>query len=200
MKIPIILFTLLVFCLIIQNGSIKVQESKQMVIVYLSRTNNTKAIAEIIAQETGGRLVALELQHPYPENYDAIVEQVAQENRTGFLPPLRTRIAIENYDTVFIGFPTWGMQLPPPIKSFLHQYDLKGKVVVPFNTNAGYGVGSSFRTVKELCPASTVLDGFSTKGGIERDGVYLAIKGDRLKEVRREVQLWLDKIRIRVAD
>ncbi|MFP3803272.1 flavodoxin family protein, partial [Paraburkholderia sp. SIMBA_027] len=74
-------------------------------------------------------------------------------------------------DVVFIGFPTWGMQLPPPMKSFLNEYNLSGKTIVPFNTNGGYGIGSSFETVKQLCPNSTVLDIFSTRGGSERDGI-----------------------------
>ena len=52
------------------------------------------------------------------------------------------------------------------------QHNLKGKTVIPFNTNAGYGVGSSFETVKKLCPNSKVLEGFEMKGGIERDGVF----------------------------
>ena len=49
-------------------------------IVFLSRTNNTKALAKIIQQEIGGDLVSLELKNPYPENYQAIVKQVAKEN------------------------------------------------------------------------------------------------------------------------
>ena len=117
----------------------------KILIVYLSRTNNTKAIAEIIHQKVGGKLVALELETPYPADYRATVEQVVRENETGYLPPLKTKIdRIEQYDFVFLGFPTWGMRLPPPVKSFLHQYSLKGKTVIPFNTNGGYGVGSSF--------------------------------------------------------
>lgn len=172
-------------------------DSSQVLIVYLSRTNNTKAIAEIIHKNVGGTLVGLELQKPYPENYQQTVQQVVQENETGYLPPLKTKIdSIQNYDVVFVGFPTWGMQLPPPMKSFLHQYDLSDKTVIPFNTNAGYGVGSSFETVKELCPNSTVLEGFSTKGGVERDGIYLAIKGERAKEVEDNVKKWLRKIGI----
>jgi len=132
---------------------------KNVLIVYLSRTNNTKAIADIIHQEVGGRLVALELESPYPADYRATVQQVVRENEAGYLPPLKTKIdAIDQYDIVFVGFPTWAMQLPPPVKSFLRQYDLRGKTVVPFNTNAGYGVGSSFQTVKELCPQSRVLE------------------------------------------
>jgi flavodoxin len=170
---------------------------QKILIVFLSRTNNTKAIAEIIHQKVGGRVVALELEIPYPADYNETVQQVAQENETGYLPPLKTKIDhIEQYDFVFLGFPTWGMQLPPPIKSFLRQYSLKGKTVIPFNTNGGYGVGSSFQTVRELCPQSKVLQGFTTRGGSEKDGQYLVIKEQRAEEAQKEVESWLRKIRM----
>jgi Domain of unknown function (DUF4440) len=62
---------------------------KKVLIVYLSRTNNTKAIAEFIHQKVGGTLAALELETPYPADYNATVQQVARENETGYLPPLK---------------------------------------------------------------------------------------------------------------
>lgn len=170
-------------------------ESDKILIVYLSRTNNTKAIAEIINQKVGGDLVALELENPYPEDYKAIVKQVAEENESGFLPPLRTNVPLEKYETVFLGFPTWGMRLPPPIKSFLSMSDLSDKIVIPFNTNGGYGIGSSFQTVKVLCPNSEVLKGFSIKGGSERDGIFLAIKDDKKNEAEQQIENWLVKIK-----
>ncbi|GMQ23358.1 hypothetical protein Aoki45_00400 [Algoriphagus sp. oki45] len=112
-------------------------DSEKILIVYLSRTKNTKAVAEMIQQEVGGDLVELELVNPYPEDYRAIVAQVARENETGFLPLLKTKVDLSKYDSIFLGFPTWGMQLPPPIKSFLRENDLDGKTVIPFNTHAG---------------------------------------------------------------
>lgn len=174
---------------------------KKVLIVYLSRTKNTKAIAEFIHQKVGGTLVSLELEKPYPADYHATVQQVARENETGYLPPLKTKVErIEQYDIVFLGFPTWGMQLPPPVKSFLRRYNLREKTVIPFNTNAGYGEGSSFQTVRELCPQSTVLEGFVTRGGVERDGQDLLIQGARAEEAQKEVENWLRKINMtRVA-
>jgi hypothetical protein len=91
------------------------------------------------------------------------------------------------------------MQLPPPVKSFLRQYNLKGKTVIPFNTNAGYGEGSSFRAVRELCLGCTVLEAFVTRGGLERDGQYFVIEGARAEEARKEVQRWLSKINATVG-
>jgi flavodoxin len=173
-------------------SSQRMPTEKNTLIVYLSRTGNTKAIAEILHQKVGGKLVALELQTPYPTDYHATVQQVVRENETGYLPPIKTTInGMDQYDFVFLGFPTWDMQLPPPVKSFLRQYSFRGKTIIPFNTNGGYGPGSTFQTVRELCPQSTVLQGFSTRGGSERDGQMLAVKDAKAEEARKEVENWL---------
>jgi flavodoxin len=171
---------------------LRLPAEKKILIVYLSRTNNTEAVADIIHEKVGGKLVALELQTPYPADYHAPVQQVV---RAGYLPPLKTAIdGPDQYDVVFVGLPTWDMKLPPPMKSFLHQYGFRGKTIIPFNSNGGYGPGSTFQTVRELCPQSTVLQGFSTRGGLERDGQLLAIKDARADEVRTEVDNWLRTI------
>ena len=168
----------------------------KILIVYLTRTKNTQALAEIIHENLGGDLHALELLDPYPDDYQTMVDQVAEENSSGYLPPLKTKIEnIKDYDVVFVGFPTWGMQLPPPVKSFLREYDLTGKIVVPFNSNAGYGIGNSFETVKLLCPNSRILEGYSTQGGKEKDGVLFVMEGDKEKQVQIEIKNWLIKIK-----
>src|SRR6201995_1284410 len=108
-----LLSTSTILCLL--SGSFRAQQSpansqrlpteKNTLIVYLSRTNNTRAIAEIIHQKVGGTLVALELGKPYPADYRTTVQQVVHENETGYLPPLKTKIdQIEQYEFVFLGF------------------------------------------------------------------------------------------------
>jgi flavodoxin len=174
---------------------IKDRTQRNILIVFLSRTKNTEAVAKIIQKKVGGNLVSLGLVNPYPENYQKIVAQVDRENDEGFLPELKTKINdLDNNDTIFIGFPTWDMQMPPPKKSFLSENDLNGKTIIPFNTNAGYGVGSGFDTVEELCSDSTILEGFSTKGGVERDGILFVMEGEKLIQVKKQVTFWLQKI------
>ena len=181
-----------------QNRDTEVVDTGNILIVYLSRTGNTEAVAEMIREEVGGEMVELELETPYPDDYDALVAQVDSENERGYLPPLKTEIPnIQEYDTLFIGFPTWDMQLPPPMKSFLSQHDLSGKTVIPFNTNGGYGLGSSIQQVEERCPECNIPDAFSTRGGSETDGIYLAIEGERRGQVQAEVARWLQSIGIR---
>lgn len=171
------------------------QANNNNLIVYLSRTENTKVVAEMIQKEVGGKLVSIELENSYSENYRSIVDQVDRENERGYLPPLKTEVDdIEQYDIIFIGFPTWDMQMPPPMKSFLDQTDLSGKTIIPFNTNAGYGVGSGFEQVKQFSPDANILEGFSVEGGHEKEGVFLAIKNERAREVKSLLLDWLQKI------
>src|SRR3954464_6945141 len=119
MKSPIFILLIIALCISCGCTNAQSRSPEKILIVYLSRTKNTKAIAEIIQKNVGGTLKALELEKPYPENYKATVLQVVDENASGYLPPLKTKIdSIEKYDLVFIGFPTWDMKMPPPMKSF----------------------------------------------------------------------------------
>src|SRR5258706_13526182 len=119
MKNAILFSVIVVLCITTGCSNAQSMSSKKILIVYLSRTNNTKAIAEIIQRNVGGTLVGLELEKPYPENYQQTVAQVVKENETGYLPPLKTKIdSIEKYDVVFLGFPAWDMKNAAAGKKF----------------------------------------------------------------------------------
>src|SRR5437879_5282847 len=99
-----VLFFSILIALCVGSGCSNAQSmsSKKILIMYISQTNNTKAVAEIIQKNVGGTLVELELVTPYPADYHATVQQVVKENEAGYLPPLKTKIdSIRNYDIVF---------------------------------------------------------------------------------------------------
>ncbi|MFT4245329.1 MAG: flavodoxin [Micrococcaceae bacterium] len=122
------------------------------------------------------------------------MEQVGKELAENYLPPLKTNVEdIEAYGTVFIGTPTWEMHLPPVAKSFLHENNLSGKTVIPFNTQ-GSVLGDIFNEIKELCPNSTVLEGFSTEGGTQESGPVCTIEGNKAAEVKAQVLAWLQQL------
>ena len=50
--------------------------------------------------------------------------------------------------------------------------------------------------MKELCPGSNVLEGFEIEGGVERNGIYLAIKDEKAKEATNKVKKWLQEIKV----
>ncbi|EAH0376431.1 flavodoxin, partial [Listeria monocytogenes] len=80
------------------------------------------------------------------------------------------------------------------ILTFMDSYEFAGKTVIPFNTNGGYGTGSTFNQIKSSVQGAEVLDGYSVKGGEETKGTILAIEGERKVEVSREIDTWLEKI------
>lgn len=124
---------------------------------------------------------------------------MSEELDKGFLPPLKTNVDIDKYEIVFLGFPTWAMQLPPPVQSFLTQYHMEGKTLIPFNTNAGYGLGNTIDTIKKLCPKADMKKEFSMVGGKERDGIFLTIQGKKRSEAEVLIEKWLDSVEIIVV-
>jgi len=88
-------------------------------------------------------------------------------------------------ETVFLGFPIWGMTAPSVIRSFLSQHDLSGKTLVPFITHGGYGLGN-IAVVAEHAPGARLIDGFSKQCDQER-------------ETLREVTQWLGSVLKRPA-
>lgn len=155
---------------------------KKALIVFYSRSGNTRALARELQALTGGELVELETVQPYPEEYRAVTEQAKQELASGFKPPLKTKINdIQAYDVIFVGSPNWWGTVAGPVRTFLSEYDLSGKTIAPFITHEGSALGRSAADIKKLCPRSAVVDG-------------LAVRGSRAASAREEAAAWLGKV------
>ena len=79
-------------------------------------------------------------------------------------PTSRTAIAakrdnMDEYDTIFIGFPIWWYIAPTIINTFLESYNLKGKTIIPFATSGGSGMGRTVDVLKGVCPVARFLPG-----------------------------------------
>lgn len=164
-------------------------------IVYYSRTGNTKVVAELIQEKLGGDLFQIETQEERPSNYRKEVEQNEEEQEDSMLPELKSKISNFNqYDLIFIGAPTWNMALPQAVVSFLDSYDFTGKTIIPFNTHGGYGVGSTFSQISANTKGANVLEGYTVKGGEEINGLMLIIKDKNREKVSKEIDTWLETI------
>ncbi len=138
-------------------------------VVYFTRTGNTRVIARQISRALQADIFEIEPREAYPEDYEETVAQARRERETGFEPPLSQRVAyIEQYDTIFLGFPIWGMSMPPVIRTFLSSHDLSGKNLVPFITHGGYGLGNSLEVVGEHAPQARLIENFSLESDQER--------------------------------
>lgn len=177
-----------------QEGGETMKNSKTL-IVYYSRTGNTKAVAELIQEKVGGDLVQIETVEKRPRDYQKEVEQNAQEQENEILPELTTTIPdFDKYERIFVGTPTWNMALPQAVVSFLNSYDFNGKTIIPFNTHGGYGVGSTFSQISANTKGANVLEGYTVKGGEETNGLMLIIKNKNREKVSKEIDTWLETI------
>ena len=140
-----------------------------VLVAYFTRTGNTAVIARQIRRALDADLFEIRPAEAYPEDYEETVAQATRERESGFEPPLATLVAnVERYETVFLGFPIWGMSAPSVIRSFLSKHDLSGKTLVPFITHGGYGLGQSLSVVAEQAPRARLLEGFSMEADQER--------------------------------
>lgn len=134
-------------------------------IAYYSHSGNTSKIAEMIHKKVGGDILRIEPTEPYPKDYNRVVNQAKKEINSGYIPELQVHINdIEFYNKIFIGSPNWCYTIAPPVKSFLLQYDLSNKIVIPFCTHGGGGKGSVLSDIAKECNNSMVKKGFAVYG------------------------------------
>lgn len=123
---------------------------------------NTEMLAMMIQKHLGGDLFSIQTVQAYPADYDALIDQGGEEKNQAARPELKTHVEnMETYDVVLLGFPklVWWYTAPTIIKTFLEAYDFGGKIIVPFATSGGSGLGKTAETLQEVVPAATVMDG-----------------------------------------
>ena len=126
------------------------------------RYGTTEYVANMIAENVGGDLHRIETVTPYTADFDELRDVNHDEMSSNYLPELKeSNLDISTYDTVFIGYPVWATDVPQAVLSFLKEYDLSGKTVIPFCTHDGYGAGNSYQTIAEASHAAVSLEGIA---------------------------------------
>ena len=129
------------------------------------KVGNTEKLAGMIKKLTGADLFEIKAAKPYPADYRQTTEQATAERAANLRPSLASRLASdEEYDKLFLGYPNWCGTMPMPVFTFMEEHGWAGKIILPFCTNEGSGLGSSEDDLKKLCPYATVADGFEVLG------------------------------------
>ena len=137
--------------------------SKKLV-AYFSASGVTKRYAEKIAKISGADVFEIEPKIPYTNadlnwqnsNSRSSVEMKNPDSRPEIAENLRN---MDEYDTVFVGFPIWWYVAPTIIDTFLESYDFSVKTIVPFATSGGSGMGRTVDVLKSVCPKADIRDG-----------------------------------------
>lgn len=164
-------------------------QDKKVLIAYFSYSTNTGQTARLLQEKTGGELFAIEPETPYSTtDYRSVSAQGQREVRSGYKPPLKTKFAnISDYDVIFLGSPIWWATMAPPVATFLSDYDLNGKTIVPFCTHAGYGAGTYFDDIAKAVPQSKVLPGLALDRRSVPGALFLNADGQNITPAQEEL-------------
>lgn len=123
-------------------------------------TGNTGLAAHWISDAAGGDLFSIQTEEKYPGDYDDTVDQGQEEQSENARPKLSSHVDhMDQYDVVFLGYPNWWGDMPMAVYSFLDEYDLSGKTVIPFVTSGGSGFSDTVSSIKEEEPDADVQEG-----------------------------------------
>lgn len=139
---------------------------------------NTEKLAEIIQKEIGGDLFKIEQLIPYSKDYSACIQEAQDDKHANKRPQLKEYHDISEYDEIYLGYPNYWGTCPMAVFTFLEKCHVDGKVIHPFCTHEGSGMGNSVSDLKKELPNSTIEEG-------------LPIYGSKVEKSITEIREWL---------
>lgn len=136
-----------------QTGEVSV--GKALVVYYTYAKGSTKAVAEEIQKQTGADIFEIKTEEEYPSDYDSVIAKLQDDYANNVEYHLKDSIDnLDEYDTIFLGYPVWISTMPKAMGAFLYKYDLSGKTVVPFCTydSVSSGAGETESQIQEVAP------------------------------------------------
>ena len=159
--------------------------SDKILVIYFSETGNTQKLAKLISDKVGGDFIRIETEKVYPTDYNELVDDAKKEKENDDRPKLKTlNINLDDYDTIFIGYPIWWYQMPMAMYTLFDNYDFADKTIIPFNTHEGSGSSGTYEDIQKLEPKAKVLEGLPIRGG------------DMVSDQSSKVDSWLNKLGI----
>jgi flavodoxin len=156
------------------------EEDNSVVVIDGEVLGNTQYVAYVIQENTGADIFRIEPETPYPTDHKTLVDLAAQEQDDDARPAIKDNIKnLEQYDTVFVGYPNWWGDMPMILYSFFDTYDFSGKNIIPFNTHGGSGFSNTISTIEKLEPDANVnKDGFT-------------VSRNRVQDAEPDIIAWL---------
>lgn len=142
---------------------------------------NTEAVATEIQKQVGGDLFAIQTIKSYPVSHRECSAIAEQEMRDDERPELATYVENMNeYDTIYLGYPIWWYAEPMAIRTFIEEYDFTGKTIIPFCTTLGANITESQENISQIAENATVIEGITVRTGQD--------------DVSDEINAWLQTI------
>ena len=165
----------------ILNTKTESKTDSSLLIVYFSRTGenynvgnvevgNTAIMASYIKEYLNADSFEIVPVDKYPDSYDECLKVATKEKNEDARPVIQNKIEdISKYDTIFIGYPIWWGDMPMIMYTFMEEYDLSNKSIIPFNTHEGSGSAGTYNTIKSKLSNSNVnTNGLALQGKVAR--------------------------------
>lgn len=174
---------LIAYFTVAENSEVDVISSASVTAVDGVAKGNVRAVADMIQEYTGGDLYSIQTSVKYSGSIGTLIDDAQKEQDENARPELTTHIEnLDQYDTIFIGFPTWWYDLPQVMYSFFDEYDFSGKTIIPFNSANGSQFSGTIGTIQELEPNATVIT----------DG--LSVHQNKVSSAQSDVESWLKEL------
>lgn len=158
-----------------------INSNKNTVVIYFSQTGTTKEVANYISEITASDIIEIIPKQVYTSedlNYNKDDSRANKEqNDSSARPEIKNSIDVTKYDTIYLGYPIWWGTSPKIILTFLDNYDLSDKTVIPFCTSGGSGIGTSVSYFKNNYKNINWMD------------------GRRLTTSKNEIKEWVDSLK-----
>lgn len=137
---------------------------KKILVSYFSASGVTARVAQKLSQAIDGDLHEITPAQPYSQadlDWTNPQSRSSQEMKNkAYRPAIQNEVKnMDDYDVIFIGFPIWWYVAPTIINTFLEQYDLSGKTIIPFATSGGSGMGNTTQELKVSCGNAKLYQG-----------------------------------------
>ena len=164
-------------------------KNKKSLIIYFSRADenysvgfidkgNTEVIAEYIKDYTNADIIKIEPAIPYSKSYNEAIEEAKERQKNHNAPIVNIINDISAYDVIYIGAPVYWGDMPEEMVTALKNINFSGKIIRPFTTHEGSGLGNIPNQIKNICKGAEVKEG-------------LAIRGSVVNGAKNKVEDWL---------
>lgn len=145
---------------------------------------NTAQIATWIQEDINADLFSIQVKDPYPSNYDDCLEVASEQQAQDARPELVSSVEnIDEYDTIFLGYPNWWYTIPMPIYTFLEENDVANKNIVLFCCHGTGGLGHSVEDIQEVLGNRATIN-----------NNVLSIDRSDVPSSQKAVQDWLEEL------
>ncbi len=152
-------------------------------VVFYSRTGNSKFVAEKVATELGAdteEVVDLKNRRGWLgfviAGYDATRGKLTKIEKT--------QKSSWDYDLIVVGTPVWNSRLTPAIRTYLKENDFSQKRVALFSTNEGRGSEKTLSMMKSLVPSGDIVGELGITKALENR-----------EETERKIETWCNNLK-----